>query len=114
MSATSSERGAIIGARIKKCRDIAGVTQEDLATEAGMSQATLSRLEQGRGPFEAPRVLAIAEALGVSIGLFFGPLNVEGQVVAAARPASADSGMEKMKRAAEEYLADYRLVTGRL
>lgn len=114
MCAPSTERGAIIGARIKKCREVSGLRQEDVAERSGVSQPTYSRLEQGQGPFEASRLLAIAEALGVNIGLFFGPLNVDGQIVTAGRPASATSGMETMKRAAAEYFADYRLVTGSL
>lgn len=75
---SSAERGAIIGARIKECRETAGLTREQVASAAGMPLPDYARLEQGHGPFAAGRVLAIAEALGVTIGLFLGPLNVEG------------------------------------
>jgi transcriptional regulator with XRE-family HTH domain len=40
-----------LGATIRRAREIAGLTQHDLAVRAGTSQGGLSRLEQGRGTY---------------------------------------------------------------
>jgi DNA-binding XRE family transcriptional regulator len=57
-----------LGERIKIQRERAGLSQQQLATLAGLSVSMVSQLEQGKKP--DPRlstVLAIADALDVSI-----------------------------------------------
>jgi transcriptional regulator with XRE-family HTH domain len=57
-----------IGERIKRHRERAGLTQQQLATKAGISLSNLSQIEQGQK--EDPRistVQAIAAALGMGL-----------------------------------------------
>jgi transcriptional regulator with XRE-family HTH domain len=55
-----------VGARIARLRMAQGWTQEDLALEAGLNQATISWIEAGRG-LRADTLHALSEALGVSM-----------------------------------------------
>ncbi|MEM7245093.1 MAG: helix-turn-helix domain-containing protein [Acidobacteriota bacterium] len=53
------------GARVVRLRETAGLSQDDLADEAGVSKGTIERLELGKGCY--PRTLKlVADALGVS------------------------------------------------
>lgn len=56
-----------VGNRIKERRELIGVTQEQLAAQAGITQPTLSSIERGdtKRP-EAVTILAIAAALRTS------------------------------------------------
>ena len=55
------------GALMKNYRERAGLSQHDLAVQAGLSPSTISRLEGGtRGPLrKRGQVLALAKALGL-------------------------------------------------
>lgn len=55
-------------ARLKRLREAAGLTQQQLADAAGLAQGAVADLERGRRP--DPRLstaLALAGALGVSV-----------------------------------------------
>lgn len=54
-----------IGDKVRQARRLAGLTQEQLAIRAGMSQPTIARIEKGRGSWPTLKtLLAIAHALG--------------------------------------------------
>lgn len=55
-----------VGARVSRLRQAQGWTQEDLAFEAGLSQAAISLIEIGRRGIHAATLYALAETLGVS------------------------------------------------
>jgi XRE family transcriptional regulator, regulator of sulfur utilization len=57
---------AALGVAIKKARLKKGMTQEQLAHEAGMSLSTLARIETGAHEARISTILLIAKALGVS------------------------------------------------
>jgi transcriptional regulator with XRE-family HTH domain len=60
-----------IGRRLKALREAAGLTQQQLATRAGLSVSNLSQLEQGQK--EDPRIstlIALAGAMGISVAAF--------------------------------------------
>lgn len=57
-----------VGARIRLARETAGATQTALAQLAGVSRATLSRIELGQQDATIPTMLAIAKALDLSVG----------------------------------------------
>jgi transcriptional regulator with XRE-family HTH domain len=62
------EFSKVIGRKIKELREAAGLTQQQLATNAGLSSSNLSQIEQGHK--RDPRIStlkALARALGVSI-----------------------------------------------
>jgi transcriptional regulator with XRE-family HTH domain len=54
------------GGRLKRLREAAGLTQEQLAERAGCNQFTVAKLEGGRQEPAWPLVLQLADALGVS------------------------------------------------
>lgn len=57
---------ARLGARIRRARFLAGTTQRAVATEAGVSQSTISRIELGRG---GPVPLDTWERVAAAVGL---------------------------------------------
>lgn len=58
-----------IGLRVARWRDIAGMTQLELAERVGASREQISRLENGHRPVTDRRLLyALASALGVDVG----------------------------------------------
>jgi transcriptional regulator with XRE-family HTH domain len=60
--------GPAIGRRLHRARTSAGLTQQDLASRAGVEQVTISRYEGGRVESPTvPNVVRLADALGVSI-----------------------------------------------
>jgi transcriptional regulator with XRE-family HTH domain len=63
-----------LGQRLKRLREAAGLSQQDLAVRAGLSVSVVSQIEQGRKT--DPRmttVLFLAEALGVDVQELAGP-----------------------------------------
>lgn len=57
-----------IGSRIQACRNEKKMTQEQLAELAGTSQKYISRIEVGYHSMKLETVVAIANALQVSLG----------------------------------------------
>jgi len=53
--------------RLKKIRQAKGLTQDELATKAGISRAYVARLEMGRHDPHLSRLRKLAQALGVKI-----------------------------------------------
>jgi transcriptional regulator with XRE-family HTH domain len=69
-----------IGARLKRLRDRKGWSQQELARQCGVTQATISRLE--RGELQDIQVITarrMAHALGVTIDYLVGPFEDEPQ-----------------------------------
>src|SRR3954454_162347 len=54
-------------ARLKELREAAGLTQEELAERSGVTRPGLFKIEQGVRVPRWDTVLALAEALGVSV-----------------------------------------------
>ena len=69
MSSGTSGRGAPFGARLRRLRREAGLTQEELASRAGLTPNAVSALERGarRRPYPHT-VRSLAEALGLAEG----------------------------------------------
>ena len=60
-----AERGRLsLGTRVREIRMAAGMTQEQLASAAGIARVTLVRLESGEQSPRYDTLVAIAEALG--------------------------------------------------
>lgn len=79
--ADMKKRPTTFGARVKAARDRLGWTQERLATEAGMQQAAISKLERGGGR-RLPTVTtltAIAGALGVTTDYLLGRVEPDAE-----------------------------------
>jgi transcriptional regulator with XRE-family HTH domain len=60
----------VFSAKLKSLRIAAGLSQKELAEKAGLSQASISSMEQGRYDPVWSSVVAVAKALGVSIDVF--------------------------------------------
>lgn len=58
---------ASFGARLKKYREFRGYTQDELATESGLTVGFISDLEQGRKKPSYETAIAIAVALDISM-----------------------------------------------
>nr|DAI13869.1 MAG TPA: Helix-turn-helix XRE-family like protein [Caudoviricetes sp.] len=58
-----------IGARITALREEKGLTHEQLAEQVGLFVGELIRLENGRNNIKLVDLIAVANALGVSIEL---------------------------------------------
>lgn len=62
-----------LGRRIRSERVLRGWTQEDLATRASLTQASIARIELGRNPgLRVDSLFAIASALQVSADYLMG------------------------------------------
>ena len=61
------EQESTFGARLRRLREAAGLTQEELAERAGLSRNAISSLERGERKRPYPHtVRSLAEALGLS------------------------------------------------
>jgi transcriptional regulator with XRE-family HTH domain len=64
-----------LGARIKELRKRLGISQEELASRAGMHWTYLSDLERGRQTPTLDMLNRVARGLNVTLADFFSPLN---------------------------------------
>ena len=67
-----------IGRRIRRLRKAAGQTQEQLATQVGVSRASIANIEAGRQNFLLHNIYAIAEALDLGTPVSLLPGSHEG------------------------------------
>lgn len=64
---TTADVGADFGARLRRLREAAGLTQEELASRAGLTAKAISALERGERKRPYPHtVRSLADALGLS------------------------------------------------
>ena len=61
----------VIGRNVKKAREAAGLSQEELAELLGVSRATLSAIENGHIAIDSGKLLAAARVLGRPVSEFF-------------------------------------------
>lgn len=55
----------IMAAQVRRLRERIGKSQDELATELGVSRATINRIERGRHVPDAALLYSLADALGV-------------------------------------------------
>ena len=65
----------IVGANIRRLRKDRGLTQEDLADEAGLDSGYLGKIERGLENPSLKKLVGIAAALDVYPGVFFSRLK---------------------------------------
>jgi transcriptional regulator with XRE-family HTH domain len=61
-----------LGANMRRCREERGLTQKQLASRAGISDSTISTIENGRSSSTLFTVCALADALGISVPEYIG------------------------------------------
>lgn len=67
--------GAVIGAHIRAMRKARNLSQQQLADRIGIARVNLARLEHGRHTPMVPMLLAIADALGVTLSQLVAPID---------------------------------------
>jgi transcriptional regulator with XRE-family HTH domain len=69
-----------IGDRIRRCRQVRGGTQDELAQRAGLNRSTLTLIEQGKRGAEMSIDTAwrLAWALGTSVDMLIGLPELRG------------------------------------
>ena len=65
------------GLAVKKCRNAAGVSQEELAMRINADQAYVSRIEAGQMNVTLETAEQIASALNADVGTFFAETESE-------------------------------------
>lgn len=66
---------AHVGRRVRHCRWIEGLTQEQLGGRCGLSASEIDNLESGNLPLGAGKLFDIATALSVPVQFFFEGLS---------------------------------------
>lgn len=100
-----------VGAAIERAREEAGLSQRALASAAGISQSTLSRIIAGERQATLPEVAAVAWATGHTVAQLTGAATVAERVQYVARSTN-DCDMGRMREALlrflelDEYLDD--------
>ncbi len=54
-----------LGERLRQCRRLLGLTQAELASSAGLTQASVSHYESGKIEIRLGALVALARALGI-------------------------------------------------
>jgi transcriptional regulator with XRE-family HTH domain len=75
-----------VGARLRECRIVAGMTQPQLAELIGITYQQEHKYERGINRIAAGRLYQIASVLGVDVGYFYEGLQSERRFV----PATAE------------------------
>ncbi|MCW2961177.1 MAG: transcriptional regulator, family [Thermoleophilia bacterium] len=63
----AQEQFVLLGERVRRIREGAGLSQSQLATKAGISRTSLHMVEAGTGNPRYGTLLALADALGIGI-----------------------------------------------
>jgi transcriptional regulator with XRE-family HTH domain len=97
----------IIGEKIAKYRNMAGLTQNQLAEHVGISTAFVSRVERGQKMMKVSTLCAVANALNVSCDALLNEDVAEGHVenisrLLANQPDTYIDGIEKLIRVCVE------------
>lgn len=107
---------AAVGARLRSARQLAGMSQTDLALRVGVSFQQVQKYEKGMNRIGASRLQQFAEILNVSVAFFFEPEdafvaprslaaeqdNGTRQTVFAGLPGQSGAGQSGSDRAAME------------
>jgi putative transcriptional regulator len=65
------------GGRLKEARERKGMTQADLARQAGVSRELINNVENGRKLMSLPHARAVARVLGVGLDWMVGTFETE-------------------------------------
>ena len=64
-----------VGSRIRAIREARGISQEQMAMDAGLDRAYYGRIERGEVNVAALNLLKIAESLEAEVGEFFSKIK---------------------------------------
>ncbi len=77
--AAVEDANVALGTAVRRLRERRGITQEDLAHDAGVTTGTLSKLERGQSDPAFSTVVKVAAALDVSLGELGAAVDAEEQ-----------------------------------
>jgi transcriptional regulator with XRE-family HTH domain len=60
-----------VGARLRKCRQTAGLTRSELGAKIGVQAQELQSIEDGEGPIDSGVLRNVVAVVGVSPAFFF-------------------------------------------
>lgn len=98
MSSAPGEMRQTVGAQIKRLRQARGMSVSELARQAGISKATLSKLEAGQGNPTMETVNAIALGLRLPLGDLILPMIPSEPIVRSGTPQPAHTKQELLHR----------------
>jgi transcriptional regulator with XRE-family HTH domain len=67
----------LIGERLRQLREQKGLSQKELATVAGLDDATISHLEKDRRHVTANHAMKLAEVFGMTTSEFWAAIETE-------------------------------------
>jgi len=83
--------------KLKELRELAGLTQQELADRSGLRKAGIANLEQGRTSPAWETVVALCDALGVKCDEFMKPAAADTVAGARGRPTKDKAGEEPIE-----------------
>lgn len=87
----------MVGARVRLCRTLKGVTQEQLASHIGVTFQQIQKYEKGRDSIRSSRLLDFSRILEVPINYFFDDgILEESQLIAEKDGSSEDHKMDPL------------------
>lgn len=106
------KRKNIVGENIKRLRQEAGLTQEELAAKSGLSQGYINQLESGKRRYTQKSLEFIADAISAPVIEFFGKERQEdAPVVAEKAEKYVTKGIKRHKK--KDYEKEFlRLLKG--
>ncbi len=73
--AVTFDVGVVLGAHVRDMRKARSMSQQQLADRIGIARVNLARLEHGRHTPMVPTLIAIADALGVTLAQLVAPVD---------------------------------------
>ncbi|MCI5060423.1 MAG: helix-turn-helix domain-containing protein [Alphaproteobacteria bacterium] len=85
-----------IGERLKAMRKVRNMTQEDLASQVGITFQQIQKYENGKNRVSASRLHALSRILGIPLGYFFENFGNMGSLPVAAAYGLSDNTQESL------------------
>jgi len=103
--ASDSSLARLIGARIRKAREDAHLSQGDLAKALDLSQAAISTIENGTRPLRVDELVILSQVIGRDVDYFLAPSTLKtGLVGVSLRAAVADLPVPEYRAAVSDFL----------
>lgn len=95
----------LIGARIRKAREDARLSQGDLAQALNLSQAAVSTIENGTRPLRVDELVVLSRLIGRDVEYFLAPTQLKtGTIGVSLRAEAAASNVDEFRTAVVDFL----------
>jgi Zn-dependent peptidase ImmA (M78 family)/transcriptional regulator with XRE-family HTH domain len=103
--AVSPDLTRLIGARVRRARVAAGLSQGDLARALDLSQAAISNIESGARPLRVDELVVVSRAIGRDVAYFLEPARTPtGPIGVTLRAQVADLPLPEYRAAVDAFL----------